>query len=283
MKRMIFLICVLLLSLCFLGTAAAQSANVIDQADLFTPQEEMELAQLIDAFRSDTGMDFAIVTTQSAHAGSSQAEIADALYERGGYGTGDDKSGILYYIDMYERIPFLTTTGKMINYMTDDRVDAAHEASYPYLASGAYARAAQVMISSVQSYVRRGIPEGQFQYDSLTGERLTASYKVITSGELLLCLGIALVVALIYVSSVNHGYSLKGSTYEYAARENCELKLTGVRDDYLRTTTTRTRKVQQPPPTSGGRPMGGGRPAGGSGTRISGGGIRHGGGAGRKF
>lgn len=261
--------------LCLWVGAVAESPRLIDDADLFSAQEEAELMDMIGDFQRDTGMDFVIYTSSTPH-NSSQMSIADELYDRGGYGLGDEKSGILYFIDMYERIPYLCTTGAMIDYMTDQRIEAAHESAYAFLAGGQYAGAAAQMIYAVYDYWESGIPEGQYRYDIFTGEILTARHKALTGSEILVCALLGLIAALLFIKTVQGRYTLKGSTYGYHFRENSQVELTETTDDYLRTTTTRTRKVQH---TSGGH--GGGR-SGGSGVHRSSGGF-HGGGAGRKF
>jgi len=280
MKKFFSACLALCLLLCLCTGAWAASPAIIDRADLFTPEEEASLLEQIEAFRSETGMDFVLVTSQENH-GSSQQDVADELYDRGGYGLGERKSGILYYIDMYERIPYLSTTGDMIDYMTDERIEAAHDSNYSYLTRGDYAGAAGKMISSVQAYVKKGIPEGQYRYDVITGQQLTASHKSLTPSEMLVCALIGLVIALLFVKTVQGRYNLKGSTYEYSVRENSRVTLTGKTDDYLRTTTTRTAKPKNNP-SSGGRSGGGSRP-GGSGVHRSSSGSFHGGGAGKRF
>jgi len=271
-KFLSLLICLLL---CFCLSAQAENARVIDDAGLFTADEEAALYGLIADFQTETGMDFVIYTSDSYH-DESQADIADDLYDYGGYGLDEENSGILYFIDMYERIPYISTTGAMIDYMTDERIEAAHEASYNFLASGQYADAAAQMIYSVYGYWENGIPEGQYRYDIITGQVLTARHKVLTGSELLVCVLIGLVVALLFIKSIQGSYNLKGSTYHYAFRENSSLELTDSVDDYLRTTTTRTRKAQ--PPSGGSSSH-----SGGSGVHRSSSGTSHGGGAGRKF
>lgn len=274
-KYLILLVCLLL---CLAGSVQAEGARVIDDADLFTAQEEVELLETIGDFQRETGMDFVIYTSSRAHS-ESQASIADDLYDYGGYGLGEDASGALYFIDMYERIPYLSTAGAMIDYMTDARIEAAHDSSYRSLAEGRYAEAAAQMIYAVYGYVDMGIPEGSYRYDIVTGQRLTARHKVLTGSEVLVCALAALVVSLLFVKTVQGRYTLKGNTYQYAYRANSEAKMTAVSDDYLRTTTTRTRKVQPPPASHSSH---GGR-SGGSGVHRSSSGRSHGGGAGRKF
>lgn len=274
MKKLFATVMAIML-ICLSFSACAENDRLIDDADLFTPQEEAELLSMIGKFRQDTGMDFVLFTSSAPHSESQQI-IADELYDRGGYGMGDEKSGILYYIDMYERIPYLCTTGAMIDYMTDERIEAAHESVYPLLAGGDYTAAAFQMIYAVYDYWQSGIPEGQYRYDIITGQVLTDRHKVLTSSEVMVCALIALVAALLFIKTVQGRYTLKGSTYHYSFRENSKVEITASADDYLRTTTTRTRRVQNTPGGSGGH-------SGGSGVHRSSGGSFHGGGAGRKF
>ena len=130
MKKIFSAFLVLMMLLCLLSGALAVGPAVVDEADLFTPSEEEALTLLIEQFRDKHQMDFGIVTTYASHGDDSQQEVADDLYDQGGYGIGEHANGILYYIDMYERIPYLCTTGEMIDYMTDERLAAAREAVY---------------------------------------------------------------------------------------------------------------------------------------------------------
>lgn len=267
-----------LMLLLFVWPALAAEQRVFDRADLFTASEQRTLESAIARFQQETGMDFVVLTSTEAHDGNSQQQISDAFYDQGGFGLDEDDSGILYYIDMYERTPYLCTTGAMIDYMTDSRIDQAHENSYDYLRGGQYAGAVQQMLASVRRYVDAGIPEDQYRYDVVTGKRLTARHKVLEGGEILVCALAAAGVGLCYAAVVTRRYKLKGSTYRYGFRENARVRITSRTDDYLRTTVTRTRK---PDPPSGGGGHGGG--GGGSGVHTSSGGRSHGGGAGRSF
>ncbi len=271
---------ILLVLWCLLSGALAENSRVIDDANLFSSAEEAKLESMIADFQQETGMDFVVVTVDYQVEGYTTATLADAVYDQYGYGLGDDHSGILYLIDMYERTPYLSTAGKMIDYMSDGRIEDAHNASWDDLASGNYASAAETMIETVERYVRSGIEEGHYQYDEVTGERLTGAYETVTPMELAVSIGVALAAALIYTGSINHGYSLKGSTYDYQFRENSTVDMTDTDDRFTHTTTTRTRKAEPP---SGGSSSGGGHSRSASRVHRSSGGISHGGGAGRKF
>jgi len=273
----------LALGLVFSITAALASSGadtrVYDRADLFTAAEEQEIANAITAFQQATNMDFVVLTSDESHGDSSQQTVADAFYDNGGFGLDNENSGALYYIDMYARQEYISTTGAMIDYMTDERIEQALDVSNPNLRIGQYAEAALAMIAKVQAFVAAGIPEGQYRYDVITGERLTARHKVLTASEMLLGAVIGLVIGLIFVLIVQARYKLKGSTYRYDYAANASVKMLESRDDYLRTTVTRTRKAPPPGSGGGGRGFGGG---GGSGVHMGGGGVSHGGG-GRGF
>ena len=63
-KLLVLFIC---LMLCFSCAAQAENARIIDEADLFTADEEAALYGLIDDFQSETGMDFVIFTSSAYH------------------------------------------------------------------------------------------------------------------------------------------------------------------------------------------------------------------------
>ncbi|MBE5800826.1 MAG: TPM domain-containing protein [Clostridiales bacterium] len=253
-------------------------SRIRDDANLLTPDEEARLLERIAQFQRNTGMDFLLLTSNKPHPNQSAQQLADDYYDYMGLGLDEENSGVAYYIDMNERYHYLSTTGAMIDYMTDERIDSAITQNTRYLSSGAYYNAAVNMIDMVENYYRKGIPEGQYQYDILTGQQLTARHKALTSNELLVGGLIALVVALIFYKSVSHTYELKGSTYSYDSRTNGSLNMTNTEDTYLNTTTTRVRKPD-PPRSNGG--FGGGGFSGGSGVHIGSSGTSHGGGGGR--
>ena len=272
-KQWIALLAALMALLLCLSAAAAENPRILDRADLFTNAEEAAISEAIETFQQKTGMDFVVLTSSEAHEGSA-VQVADGVYERGHFGLDEENSGILYYIDMSERYHYLSTTGAMIDYMTDARIENAIDEVTRYLSAGAYAQVASQMISIVRQYVRAGIPEGQYRYDVVTGQRLTARHKVLTKNEIILALVIGFAVCLIYVACVRSRYSLKGSTYHYSYQDNGAMKLTDQEDTYLRTTTTRVRKPD--PPENTGSHGGGG----GSGVHTSSSGTSHGGGGG---
>lgn len=259
-----------------LPDASADTSRIRDDADLFTAEQEVKLAERIAQFQKDTGMDFVLLTSKRSHDGLSAQQLADDFYDHGGYGLDAENSGVAYYIDMYERYHYISTTGQMIDYMTDARIESAIDNNTSYLSSGQYANAALNMIDMVENYYRKGIPEGQYQYDILTGQVITARHKALTGSELTFSGVVAAIIGFIFNRSVHSSYKLKGNTYSYNVNENSALRMTDTEDTYVHTTTTRVRKPE-PPRSSGGGFSGGG----GSGVHIGSSGSSHGGGGGR--
>ncbi|MBR4068965.1 MAG: TPM domain-containing protein [Clostridia bacterium] len=260
-----------------LPDASADTSRIRDDADLFTAAEEVQIAQRIAQFQKNTGMDFVVMTSNRPHEGISAVQLADDFYDHGGYGLDEENSGVAYHIDMYDRYHYISTTGAMIDYMTDERIDTAINSNSRYLTGEMYAQGALNMIDMAERYYRSGIPEGQYQYDVLTGQVLTARHKALTTGEIGLGAIIGIVVGAIFYGSVHSSYKLKGSTYSYDVQSNSMLNMTDTEDTYTHTTTSRVRKPE-PPRSSGGGFSGGG---GGSGVHIGSSGTSHGGGGGR--
>lgn len=272
------LLCLLMLAACLPALAAQTEKRVFDEAGLLTPAQEESLAARIAELQGSTGMDFVVLTSKQPHGDADQQQIADEYYDRYGFGLDEENSGVLLYIDMYDRQYYISTTGAMIDYLTDERIERVLDAMEPGMRRGDYAEALDAGLSKVEQFIRAGIPEGQYRYDVVTGQMLTARHKVLTAGEIAFGLVAGVVLALIVTLCVQRSYKLKGNTYSYDYRQQSDMELTQNEDVYVRTTTTRTRKVQNEGGGRGG--FGGG--GGGSGVHSSGGGVSHGGG-GRGF
>ena len=163
-----------------LPDASADTSRIRDDANLFTTAEEAQIAQRIAQFQKNTGMDFVVMTSNRPHEGISAAQLADDFYDYGGFGLDAENSGMAYYIDMYERFHYISTTGAMINYMTDERIDTAINNNTSYLSGAMYAQGVLNMIDMAEDYYRAGIPEGQFQYDVETGQIITHAETTVT-------------------------------------------------------------------------------------------------------
>jgi len=273
MKKWIILLLLCLMTLPF-DSALGAEQRVFDNAELFTAYETQLLEAAIVEFQNNTGMDFVVLTSRNLQENKNPEAAADDFYDAGGFGLDEEHSGCLFYLNMAggegNRACHLSTTGMMIDYFSDGRLDRTLNACYTHVRAGRYAAAATVTLEQAASYLHAGIPEGQYRYDVLTGQHLTARHKALTANEMLVSAAIALIAGFIYVAIIKRGYLLKGSTYRYSYKDNSTLAMTDSDDTYLRSTTTRT------PRSSGG--SGGGGSGKGSGVHIGSSGRSHGGG-----
>jgi len=278
-------LCALLLILLLPLTALAAEKQIYDNCGLFKSLDEVSLTQHAARLEQQYGMEFLILTDDGAEYSSDDDEaernslaFANSFYARGGFGLDAEQSGFLFFIDMSNRVPTVYTYGKMIDYLDDERLATLLDRVYNELYAGDYAGAADLALSLVERYLAAGIPEGQYRYDVVTGQMLTARHKALTTTEIMGAFLVGLAVALIAMKSVTASYKLKGGAYAYNVGSNSAVEMLDSADDYLTSTVS---SVRRPKNTSSG---GGGssRPSGG--TRVhSSGGRSFGGGSGRRF
>ncbi len=257
--------------------ALASQRRVIDEAGLFTASEIQRMEAVIERIQDTYQMDVVVLTSFDPRYNDTQ-DFADLYYERGGYGIGEDQAGLLYLIDMNNRVPCVSTTGTMADYITDHRLEELFDCSYDELAAGEYGASTLTLLDRLERYLREGREEGSFRYDAETGRRLSGVYNKLTSGETVLAAFAGLAAALILWGSVVSRYTLKGGAYNYSTADHVRRELTVDSEQFLRQTVTRHRT---PPPSSSG--SGGGHGGLGSAMHTSSSGGSHGGGVGRKF
>lgn len=254
----------------FCPRPAASSQRVFDEAELFSSTEISILEEKITKLTNDLRLDLVVVTTDDAQ-GKNSRQYADDYYDQGGFGTGVEKSGVLFLIDMDNRQAYLSTCGIGIDYFTDDRIDKALDRIAPRLSNQDYMGAAKEFLGIAQEYTQAGIPEDGYRYDEEAG-KITKRRSAPSGTQILLFAGIAIVVGLIAAGSVAAKYKVRYQDNSYPYRDNSRLQLINQQDIFIRRYVT-SHRIQD---------NSSGRGGGGSSTHTSSGGTTHGGG-GRGF
>ena len=273
-KRLICLLAACLMLM--LPLAALADGRVYDEANLFTSAEIQQLEAYAEQLWEDYEMDVLVLTSEKAPLNRS-LDYADLFYEQ----NADSEDGLVFFIDMNNRVPTISTSGGMIDIVTDQRLDVLLDAGYNDLARGRYGSAAMAVLRQVRTYLGQGRQEGSYRYDAVTGVRLTETYNTLTSGELLVALIAGVAVAGVIIASVSGGYQLKGGTYRYDMNANISKNLT--RDEEQFVTQRVRRQVRQAAPASTGSSSSFHSSGRGSSVHHSSSGGTHGGGSGRKF
>ena len=95
-----------------------QLPRLVDEADLFTPEEEAEFLARLDELSERQQCDVIIVTVESIN-GQDPMAFADDFYDYNGYGYGEGDDGILYLLSMEYRDQAYSTYGFGITAFTD--------------------------------------------------------------------------------------------------------------------------------------------------------------------
>ena len=256
--------------------------QIIDNANLFSVADVSRINEIILRIEAEHQVDMVVLTTNSVPTDQSDSmrrvrDYADDFYDNGGYGMGEDNSGMLILLDMNNRVIWLSTGGVMYEYINESRREDIIDRAYGYLKQRNYGEAIIAALSRVEYYMNKGREEGTFLYDEVTGKRLSGIYNALTSSELLVAIGAGGAAALGIYLIIGGSYNLKGSTYSYDQASNTSVVLNRDEESFVRQFVNRT------PRNTGSHGTGsGGRRSGGSGIHRSSGGVRHGGG-GRRF
>lgn len=256
--------------------------RVFDEAHLFTAEETERLEEEAKALRDQMKADVVLVTAEDAGGRDSQ-NYADDFYDQGGFGTHQDKSGVLFLIDMENRQISVSTSGVMIRFLTDDRIETMMDHAYEYASQGDYGGVMDQFLSDTARYYKKGIPGGQYNYDTETGQ--ISRHRSIRWYEALLALGVPLFSAAGACANVKREYAMKkergrAASYNMAYRANAQFTFQDLNDLMVNSYVT-----QQIIPLSSGRGGGGGMGGFGGGgggmssTHTSSGGSTHGGGS----
>ncbi|MBQ8160683.1 MAG: TPM domain-containing protein, partial [Clostridia bacterium] len=255
---------------------------VRDDADLYSAAEKATMEELIRQMNETYQVDITVLTTYDVPYSNGRDEVtvdyADRYFEDQGYGLGQDRSGMVLLLDMTNRFNYLSTAGIMIDYLNTHRIEEVLSSADNYLYSGQYGSAMIAELRQVQRFLQKGIEEGSFRFDAVTGERLSGIYNPLTQSELLMAIVAGAAVALIMYFSIQKNYAMKDgtNTYRYPLGSISQ-HLSMHRDDevFLRQHVTRQRILRDT--SSGGGSSSGGHSSG-SAVHTSSGGMSHGGG-----
>ncbi|EOS7907719.1 TPM domain-containing protein [Enterococcus hirae] len=265
MKKRILLFFIVLFGFFWSSSVDAATPAVNDEAGLFTQEQIQSLEQQIQPINEKIKGQIFIVTTTS---NSDEPRTFADDYLRNAI--GNDQNGAVLLLDMGQREIYISTSGNMIDYLDDTRINDTLDDVYDQMTNSAYFAAAQAYLTKTSEYVEAGVPGGHYQIDEETGK--ITRYKVLTTTEIVISIILALALSLVFYFVTVSRYQLKSGTYKYPFREKSNVKLTDKTDRLTNSFVTTRRIPKSPPPGSGG---------GGSTTHSSGGGTF--GGGGRSF
>lgn len=244
----------------------AGSDSIDDQAGLFSQEEISQFEDLIAPIEAKSKARVFIVTTNQNN--MSTERFADFfMLEK----IGKNANGVTFLIDMDNRGFHISTSGNMIDYIDDKRLNKSLDDIEPIMESGNYFQAGTLFLENIKQDFESGVPGGHYRVDTETGK--ITRYKVLTGTEIMIAFALAVILSIVFLVINISKYRLKFGTYKYPFREKSSLDLK-TKDDHLINSFITTRRIPKNNSNGGGG-------SGGSSTHSTGGGSF--GGGGRSF
>lgn len=241
MKKIKICFLTICLVLCFAVPVWARTrGNVFDEAKLFTTEQQQDLTEQAQSLSEKLGLDILFLTTTDTQ-GLSAKEYAAQFFIDGDFGFGEEKSGIVFVIDMKEHDAQMVTSGEAIEIYTDYYISQMWGNVKPYLSDGAYHEGMTVFLADVEKY---GLAYQAYLEDP---EHTVSEYQVTQKQtKTLLYMGVAVVISLavagisVFVMKQGHK-NVKPYTDGRAYLKENGMHITNSQDRFLTTHTVRTR------------------------------------------
>lgn len=246
--------------------AADQLTFLVDDAGLLSAEDAASIESQLTGLAQKYDMHYVIVTEEDPNI-SSAMEAADDFFDYNGYGTGDDRSGVLLYINMSTRDVWISTRGFGITTFTDAGIEYILDELVYSLGDEAYFETFETFTALCDDFTQQAKNGTPYDVDHMPQEPFPW-----ISG-LFMCMVPGAIVGLIYIlilRSQLKSVAPNESASDYMVKGS--MHVTNSREFFLYRTLSRHERPKEN--SSGG--------GGGSTTHRSSSGATHGGG-GRKF
>lgn len=270
MKKKILALLVSLV-LCFCTTSFVFSAQtdgfaneyerVQDLAGLLSDSEEKALSTKLNEICNRQKMDIVVLTTNTLN-GQTTRDYADDVYDRGSFGYGENKDGVLLLISMEDSDWYISTSGYGITVFTDAGIQYIGKQIKEDLSDGDFAAAFDTFARLSDDFITQARSGTPYDSSNLPSEPLSPIWIFIS-------IAIGVFLSLIVVGQMKA--KLKTVRFQAAAGNYMKagsLNITESRDLFLYNTVSRTAKSKD-------------NSSGGSSTHTSSSGSTHGGGGGK--
>ncbi|MCQ2513035.1 MAG: TPM domain-containing protein [Lachnospiraceae bacterium] len=273
-KKILAIIAVLAITLCFAVSTFAAGQRLVDNSHLLSQEDAELFSDTLDELSDELGVDVVIHTTDSFFGKNAEA-YADAFYEQNGYGP----DGVELVLNMEDGEFWISTAGEGTKAFTDYGIDLCCDEMVPYLQNGDITGAFKCFINTAYNYFlqeRDGSPVDHIVYTEPGPVERHIGFKDI----IFRVIG-AFVVAFLISLAITAG--MKRRMKSVASQHNANVYVEG---DHINLTKREDRYLYNnivvvPIPQNNDRNGDGGHP-GGSSIHVSAGGMSHGGG-GRRF
>ena len=101
-----------------------QTTRVYDYADVMTDAETISVEAAIADFRALSGMDFLFLSTYEELEGNENGEYMTEFFDRHGFGDGENSSGLMMYLDLFNDSYYIQPFGDMDGVVSQNKAQA---------------------------------------------------------------------------------------------------------------------------------------------------------------
>lgn len=170
---------------------ADRLSSVDDQAGLFTENQIQQLEDTLTPIEAKIHGRIFIVTTNDTTT-DTQTFTDQYMLDR----IGKNANGVTFLIDMNQKNFHISTSGNMIDYFTDSRLDSTLDQLETTIASSNYFQASLDFLNNTQKFFEAGIPNKHYRIDSETGK--ITYLRSITMLEFIIAFILARILALVF-------------------------------------------------------------------------------------
>lgn len=203
--------------------------SVYDQALIFTQDEKSQLEKQAKIIFDKYNMDVVIVSSDDTGSKSSQV-YADDFYDDNNLGQNSSKDGLLLLIDLDNREVYISTSGKALNYFSDQRLDnIINQILENGMIDGDYYQASMTFLNSTNDYLSKDSVIKPSKLPKVKG------IKALTPLKAGLSLGLAALLSALFNSKTKLKYKMKKPIKYNNFRKNSEVKFIKQEDRYIKT------------------------------------------------
>ncbi len=171
-----------------------EAPRVVDDADIFTDEQEAAMEARLAEIRADIQKDIVVFTDMSTH-GLSRAVYAADFYDFNGYGIGPEHEGVVLFIcmDPNDRGGWVCCTGsETMGLYTEQVANDMDDVLYDYLGNGEYNAGVRDWIENFRTLYVKGTPFAPYwmpelnsfvHQNDLSAARLVDDADLLTDAE----------------------------------------------------------------------------------------------------
>jgi uncharacterized membrane protein YgcG len=129
-----------------------ETIRVYDYAEMLTEDEVATLESAIADFRALSGKDFLYLSTYENLQGNENGDYMSGFYQSHGFGDGDNRSGVMIYLDLYNNSYYVQNFGDMDSFVSQEALNQIMSDSNAPMGEGKVLDAVLQVIGAYSAY-----------------------------------------------------------------------------------------------------------------------------------